>query len=41
MNQPGICETTLGVKSYAGHVHLPPRLLEDANGEPQNYPVNT
>ncbi|KAL7807949.1 Alpha/Beta hydrolase protein [Trichoderma aethiopicum] len=39
--EPGICETTPGVKSYAGHVHLPPRLLEDANGEPQNYPVNT
>ncbi|UKZ82733.1 hypothetical protein TrVFT333_010529 [Trichoderma virens FT-333] len=39
--EPGICETTPGVKSYAGHVHLPPRLLEDADGEPQNYPVNT
>ncbi|PTB41792.1 uncharacterized protein TrAFT101_009592 [Trichoderma asperellum] len=39
--EPGICETTPGVKSYAGHVHLPPGLLEDADGEPQHYPVNT
>ncbi|KAK2595151.1 hypothetical protein QQS21_007111 [Conoideocrella luteorostrata] len=39
--QPGLCETTPGVKSYAGHVHLPPGLLDDVSGEKQNYPVNT
>jgi len=39
--QPGICETTPGVKSYAGYVHLPPGFLEDAIGEPQDYPINT
>ncbi|ODA81076.1 hypothetical protein RJ55_04038 [Drechmeria coniospora] len=39
--EPGICETTVGVKSYAGHVHLPPGFLDDVRGEPQNYPVNT
>ncbi|GAO16841.1 hypothetical protein UVI_02011650 [Ustilaginoidea virens] len=38
---PGLCETTPGVKSYAGHVHLPPGLLDDASGEKQNYPLNT
>ncbi|KAK1757178.1 serine carboxypeptidase [Echria macrotheca] len=39
--QPGICETTPGVKSYAGYVHLPPGFLDDAIGEPQDYPINT
>jgi carboxypeptidase C (cathepsin A) len=39
--EPGICETTPGVKSYAGYVHLPPGFLNDVNGEPQEYPVNT
>ncbi|KFA55265.1 hypothetical protein S40293_04966 [Stachybotrys chartarum IBT 40293] len=39
--EPGICETTPGVKSYAGYVHLPPGFLNDVNGESQNYPVNT
>jgi carboxypeptidase C (cathepsin A) len=38
--QPGICETTPGVKSYAGYVHLPPGILEDV-GEAQNYNINT
>ncbi|KAK2766046.1 hypothetical protein FQN54_007561 [Arachnomyces sp. PD_36] len=38
--EPGICETTEGVKSYAGHVHLPPGLLDDVGIE-QDYPVNT
>ncbi|KAJ8129242.1 hypothetical protein O1611_g4392 [Lasiodiplodia mahajangana] len=38
--EPGICETTEGVKSYAGYVHLPPGTLEDL-GEPQDYPINT
>jgi len=39
--QPGICETTPGVKSYSGYVHLPPHFLEDGNGEIQDYPINT
>jgi carboxypeptidase C (cathepsin A) len=30
-----------GVKSYAGHVHLPPGFLDDTEGEKQDYPVNT
>jgi len=34
--QPGICETTPGVKSYSGYVHLPPDFLDG-----QSYPVNT
>jgi carboxypeptidase C (cathepsin A) len=39
--QPGICETTPGVKSYSGYVHLPPGLLDDGNGGVQDYPINT
>lgn len=39
-NQPNICESDQ-VKSYAGHVHLPPGLLDDVNGEKQDYPINT
>ncbi|KAK0648081.1 putative lysosomal protective protein precursor [Cercophora newfieldiana] len=39
--KPGICETTPGVKSYAGYVHLPPGSLNDAFGEAQDYPINT
>ncbi|KAH8658159.1 serine carboxypeptidase [Xylariales sp. PMI_506] len=39
--EPGICETTPGVKSYAGHVHLPPGTLDDGSGEKQDYPINT
>ncbi|KAH7324722.1 Alpha/Beta hydrolase protein [Stachybotrys elegans] len=39
--EPGICETTPGVKSYAGYIHLPPGFLNDASGEAQDYPVNT
>lgn len=41
-HQPGICETTPGVKSYAGYVHLPPGFLDDGNSvEVQDYPINT
>ncbi|KAK3305793.1 Alpha/Beta hydrolase protein [Chaetomium strumarium] len=36
--EPGICETTPGVKSYSGYVHLPPHLLGDQD---QDYPINT
>ncbi|EAQ83262.1 hypothetical protein CHGG_09666 [Chaetomium globosum CBS 148.51] len=35
---PGLCETTPGVKSYSGYVHLPPNFLEDGD---QDYPINT
>ncbi|KAJ9243607.1 hypothetical protein DTO207G8_1686 [Paecilomyces variotii] len=38
--EPGICETTEGVKSYAGYVHLPPGTLEDVDVD-QRYPINT
>ncbi|KAK7744408.1 hypothetical protein SLS62_010198 [Diatrype stigma] len=38
--EPGICETTPGVKSYAGYIHLPPGELSDL-GEEQDYPINT
>lgn len=36
--KPGLCETTEGVKSYSGYVHLPPDFLD---GESQSYPINT
>ncbi|KAF6829341.1 carboxypeptidase s1 [Colletotrichum plurivorum] len=36
--EPGICETTPGVRSYAGYVHLPPGTLD---AETQEYPINT
>ncbi|KAG5950226.1 hypothetical protein E4U53_005354 [Claviceps sorghi] len=39
--EPGLCETTPGVKSYAGHIRLPPGSLGDASGETENYTVNT
>ena len=38
--EPGICETTPGVNSYAGYVHLPPNALEEVE-EDQAYPINT
>ncbi|KAL9619884.1 MAG: hypothetical protein Q9160_005531 [Pyrenula sp. 1 TL-2023] len=38
--EPGICETTPGVKSYSGHVHLPAGTLGDLN-DAQPYPINT
>ncbi|KAI5928101.1 carboxypeptidase S1-like protein B [Camillea tinctor] len=38
--EPGICETTPGVKSYAGYVHLPPGSLADL-GDEQDFPINT
>ena len=37
--QPGMCETTPGVKSYSGYVHLPPNSI-DEHGESQDYPIN-
>ncbi|KAF2772730.1 secreted carboxypeptidase-like protein [Teratosphaeria nubilosa] len=38
--EPGICETTPGVKSYAGYVHLPPDALNETH-EHNSYPINT
>ncbi|KAL2003970.1 hypothetical protein VTN02DRAFT_1266 [Thermoascus thermophilus] len=38
--EPGICETTPGVKSYAGYIHLPPGTLDDVDVD-QQYPINT
>lgn len=42
VTQPGLCETTPGVKSYAGYVHLPANFLDDMSDvDAQNYPINT
>ncbi|KAL1881959.1 hypothetical protein Daus18300_001013 [Diaporthe australafricana] len=37
---PELCETTPGVRSYSGYVHLPPNSINET-GENQNYPINT
>ncbi|KAL6705557.1 hypothetical protein ACN47E_006674 [Coniothyrium glycines] len=37
--QNSLCETTPGVKSYSGHVYLPPGTADLGQG--QDYPVNT
>ncbi|KAH7176734.1 Alpha/Beta hydrolase protein [Dactylonectria macrodidyma] len=39
--EPGLCETTPGVKSYSGYVHLPAGFLNDEHGDAQDYPINT
>ena len=36
--QPGICETTPGVRSYAGYVTLPPGTVDEIN---QNFSIST
>ncbi|KAF4556367.1 Serine carboxypeptidase-like protein 3 [Elsinoe fawcettii] len=38
--QSDVCETTPGVKSYSGYVHLPPHALNERH-ENQSYPINT
>ncbi|GAM91488.1 hypothetical protein ANO11243_095390 [Dothideomycetidae sp. 11243] len=38
--EPGICETTPGVRSYSGYVHLPAHSLNEKH-ENQSYPINT
>ncbi|KAI1316715.1 carboxypeptidase S1 [Xylariaceae sp. FL0255] len=38
--EPGLCETTEDVRSYAGYVHLPPGSLKDL-GDEQDFPINT
>ncbi|RAL15905.1 carboxypeptidase C [Aspergillus homomorphus CBS 101889] len=39
--EPGICETTPGVRSYSGYVHLPPGFLNATDTGGQDYPINT
>ena len=39
-SQPGICETTPGVRSYSGFISLPPGTLADEEVN-QNYTINT
>ncbi|KAJ4302627.1 hypothetical protein N0V90_001516 [Kalmusia sp. IMI 367209] len=36
-----VCETTDGVKSYSGYVHLPAGALEDLGVKNQTYEINT
>ncbi|EME46510.1 hypothetical protein DOTSEDRAFT_70498 [Dothistroma septosporum NZE10] len=38
--EPGLCETTPGVRSYAGYVHLPVEALNETH-EHNGYPINT
>lgn len=38
--EPHICETTEGVRSFSGYVHLPPNALNESY-EHQTYPINT
>lgn len=38
--EPGICETTPGVRSYSGYIHIPPGGLAES-GEAQDYAINT
>lgn len=38
--ESGICETTPGVRSYSGYVHLPPYVSIDLD-ESQDYPLDT
>ncbi|KAK7424644.1 hypothetical protein QQZ08_008527 [Neonectria magnoliae] len=39
--EPGLCETTPGVRSYSGYVHLPRGFLDDEDGAGHDYPINT
>lgn len=36
-----LCETTAGVKSYAGYIHLPAGALNDLGVQNQTYEINT
>ncbi|KAF2724976.1 secreted carboxypeptidase-like protein [Polychaeton citri CBS 116435] len=38
--EPGLCETTPGVRSFAGYVRLPPHALNETH-EQNAYPINT
>ena len=38
--EPGICETTPGIRSFSGYVHLPPYISTNLD-ESQDYPLNT
>ncbi|THZ79123.1 alpha/beta-hydrolase [Aureobasidium pullulans] len=37
---PTVCETTEGVRSFSGYVHLPPHSINETH-ERQDYPINT
>ncbi|KAI4717572.1 alpha/beta-hydrolase [Aureobasidium sp. EXF-10727] len=37
---PAVCETTEGVRSFSGYVHLPPHSINETH-ERQDYPINT
>ena len=39
--QNDLCETTEGVKSYSGYVHLPAGALADLGVQNQTYEINT
>lgn len=45
--EPHVCETTPGVRSYSGYVHLPPGAMDDDTTTTtgattqQDYPINT
>jgi hypothetical protein len=36
-----LCETTAGVKSYSGYIHLPAGALDDLGVRNQTYEINT
>jgi carboxypeptidase C (cathepsin A) len=38
---PSLCETTPGVRSYSGYVHLPAHTLTELGAGAQPYPINT
>ncbi|KAF2171513.1 hypothetical protein M409DRAFT_18628 [Zasmidium cellare ATCC 36951] len=40
-SQTFICETTPGVRSFAGYVHLPPYVLAEHGVANQSWPINT
>jgi carboxypeptidase C (cathepsin A) len=40
-HQTDLCETTEGVRSFSGYVHLPVGALADLGVENQTYEINT
>jgi carboxypeptidase C (cathepsin A) len=41
LGQNDLCETTPGVRSYSGYVHLPAGALADLGVQDQTYEINT
>jgi carboxypeptidase C (cathepsin A) len=41
LGQNDLCETTPGVRSYSGYVHLPAGALADLGVQNQTYEINT